>query len=89
MTDRTPETPAERPGPLADPRMAERARYALYGLCALLLLVDPFLHKYGYFAIETLWGFYGLYAFIACVACVLIAKGLRRIVLRPEDYYDR
>jgi hypothetical protein len=35
------------------------------------------------------FGFYGWFGFVACVALVLIAKQLRRIVMRPEDYYDR
>ena len=27
--------------------------------------------------------------FLACVALVLIAKQLRKVLMRPEDYYDR
>ena len=30
----------------------------------------------------------GLYGFVACVFLVLMAKLLRRILMRPEDYYD-
>ena len=36
-----------------------------------------------------LFGFYAFFGFIACVALVLIAKQLRRVLLRREDYYDR
>ena len=43
----------------------------------------------GRFAIEHVFGFYGLFGFVACVALVLIAKQLRRVLMRPEDYYDR
>ena len=34
-------------------------------------------------------GFYAVYGYVACVSLVLIAKGLRKILIRPEDYYDR
>lgn len=63
--------------------------YGFYAVCALLLLIDGAVPKHGPFAIEHLWGFYGIFGFVACVALVLIAKEvLRRIVMRPEDYYD-
>jgi hypothetical protein len=26
---------------------------------------------------------------VACVGLVIVAKGLRVILMRPEDYYDR
>jgi hypothetical protein len=57
------------------------------GLVLLLadLLVDR--HDGAHFAERI--GFYCLYGFIACVALVLAAKALRRVLMRPEDYYDR
>jgi hypothetical protein len=30
-----------------------------------------------------------LYGFFACVALVLAAKLLRKLIMRPEDYYER
>jgi hypothetical protein len=54
-----------------------------------LLAIDVFVPKHGPFAIEHVYGFYGIFGFIACVALVLIAKQLRRVLMRPEDYYDR
>ncbi len=56
-------------------------------LCIALTLLDLLLHKHG----DYWWNFFGfhsLYGFIACIALVLIAKGMRRIVMRKEDYYD-
>jgi hypothetical protein len=35
-----------------------------------------------------LFGFYGFYGFIGCVGLVLGAKALRKVLFRPEDYYD-
>ena len=33
-------------------------------------------------------GSFALYGFVSCVALVIMGKGLRRLVMRPEDYYD-
>lgn len=59
------------------------------GLCALLLAAEPFVHKHGEFGFEGWFGFHGLFGLVACVALVLAAKGLRRWLKRPEDYYER
>jgi nitric oxide reductase large subunit len=74
---------------LDDRRNVDKIVYALYAVCAVLLLIDPLVHKHGPFAIEHWWGFYGIYGFVGCVFLVLAAKVLRLIVMRPEDYYDR
>jgi len=34
-------------------------------------------------------GFYSLYGFVACVILVLLAKEMRKLVMRDEDYYER
>ncbi len=74
---------------LDDPRNVNRLVYGFYVVCALLLAIDVFVPKHGPFPIEHIYGFYGVFGFVACVALVLIAKQLRRVVMRPEDYYDR
>ena len=63
--------------------------HGFYIVCGLLLVIDVFVPKHGPFAIEHIYGFYGIFGFLACVALVLIAKQLRRVLMRPEDYYDR
>ena len=57
--------------------------------CALLLLVEPLVHKHPEFPIDSAFGFYGWYGFLCCVGLVLTAKGLRVLLKRPEDYYER
>lgn len=74
---------------LDDKRNVKKICYALYAFSAALLVIDPFIHKHGPFAIEHWWGFYGVYGFVGCVFLVLAAKELRRLVMRSEDYYDR
>jgi hypothetical protein len=82
--------PAEREYWLDSPANVDKLVRRFYVVCALLLLIDVAVPKHGPFAIEHLWGFYGIFGFVACVALVLIAKEvLRRMVMRPEDYYDR
>lgn len=70
-------------------RNVDRLVHVFYVLCALVLAIDVFVPKHGPFAIEHLFGFYGWYGFVACVALVLVAKLLRRVLIRPENYYDR
>lgn len=80
---------ADKPWWLDDPRNVDKIVYCLYALCAGLLIIDPFIHKHGPFAIEHWWGFYSIYGFIGCVFLVLAAKELRKLVMRREDFYDR
>jgi hypothetical protein len=81
--------PRERRYWLDDPRNVDRLVRGFYAVCALLLLLDVFVPKHGPFALEHVFGFYAFFGFIACVALVLIAKQLRRVLMRREDYYDR
>lgn len=55
----------------------------------VLMLADLLLHKHEDFTFAAWFGYYGFYGFVACVALVLTAKALRRVLMRPEDYYDR
>jgi hypothetical protein len=54
-----------------------------------LLALDLLLHKHEEFSFAAWFGFYGIYGFLACVALVLVAKQLRRVLMRAEDYYER
>jgi hypothetical protein len=74
---------------LDDPNNVDRLVRVFYAICAVLVAIDVFVPKHGPYAIEHWFGFYGWFGFIACVALVLIAKQLRRVLMRPEDYYDR
>ena len=61
----------------------------LWIVCIALVAVDLFVHRHEEFGFATLFGFHALYGFLACVALVLIAKQLRRVLMRDEDYYER
>ncbi|MBW3138636.1 hypothetical protein KUV56_03715 [Ferrimonas balearica] len=60
-----------------------------YGICVALLALDFVVHRHTEHPWETLLGFYPLYGFVGCVVLVLLAKMMRKVVMRPEDYYDR
>lgn len=72
-----------------DPRNVKRLLYLLYAACAGLFLADFLVHRHVDHPWERLFGFYGIYGFLACVVLVLIAKELRKVLMRSEDYYDR
>lgn len=58
-------------------------------VCLLLVGADVFYQKHPHFAIDGVFGFYGFYGFVSCVSLVLAAKLLRKLMMRPEDYYDK
>lgn len=59
-----------------------------YLLLAVLLVIELFITKHGHFPWEEAFGFYAVYGFMGCVSLIFIAKGLRWLVRRKEDYYD-
>ena len=56
-------------------------------LCFALFLIDFTYHKHGHFHIEEIPGFYGAYGFFMFTALILVAKALRLLIKRPENYY--
>jgi uncharacterized membrane protein len=60
----------------------------LYAIAAILFLVDFVFHRHVVHPWEGIWGFYPIYGFVGIVVLVLLAKQLRRVVMRGEDYYD-
>lgn len=83
-----PQRSADRRHLFDEPQNVRRVLRGLYALCGLSLLFEFFVHRHVDHPWEALWGFYGLYGFVACVLLVLIAKELRKVLMRREDYYD-
>ena len=73
---------------LDSPHNQARVRKIFYFALLILLIVDLFVPKHGHFPWEAAYGFYAAYGFIGCVGLIFIAKGLRWLVKRKEDYYD-
>ena len=83
-------SPPDAPRWLDRKQNVDRICYALYAVCGVLFMADLFYHREAHFAFET-WlptGFSGAYGLVSCVALVLAAKGIRRLLMRDEDYYD-
>jgi hypothetical protein len=70
-------------------RNVSKVYWAVWIVCGLLLAVEPLVHKHGEFAFEEWFGVHGLLGLGAGVLLVLVAKALRALVKRPEDYYER
>ncbi|MBT4357128.1 MAG: hypothetical protein HOD23_05200 [Proteobacteria bacterium] len=66
-----------------------RVLRALIALCVVSFAVDFVYHRHVVHPFEALWGFYAIYGFFACVILVLLAKKMRKWLMRSEDYYDR
>lgn len=76
-----------------DPKNVQILLWVFSAACAVLLLIDAFIHRHlsfehGELVYEGWFGFYPFYGFVACVVLVLVAKQMRKVVMKDEDYYD-
>ncbi len=83
MTDRP-----DAPRFFDKPENVKRVLRAFYVVCGALLLLDFVIRRHVSHAWEGIWGFYAIFGFAACVILVLIAKELRKVLMRDESYYD-
>lgn len=60
-----------------------------YAICILLVLADFIVHRHIYHDWENIPAFYAVYGFVGCVVLVLIAKAMRKVLMKEEDYYDK
>lgn len=70
------------------PENVKRLLRGFYAICVLLVVIDFVVHRHIGFAWEKIPAFYALYGFVACVLLVVLAKMMRHVVMRKEDYYD-
>lgn len=61
---------------------------SLYVCCFVLFAMDLVIDRHIYHPWESFTGFYAIYGCLACVVLVMIAREMRKIVMRDEDYYD-
>jgi hypothetical protein len=60
----------------------------LVAACTLSVLADFFYHKHADYSFQEWIAFDAVFGFVAYVGLVTTAKGLRRLLMRDEDYYD-
>jgi hypothetical protein len=71
------------------PANVRRVIRALVAVCVILFALDAVLHRHVEHPWEGFFGFYAIYGFVACVLLVLLAKEMRKLLIRDEDYYER
>ena len=70
------------------PENVRRLLRIFYAACALLVGLDFVIHRHVEHPWEVVPAFYAIYGFVACVLLVLIAKQMRKVLMREENYYD-
>ena len=60
----------------------------LIAACVVSVMADFLYDKHGEFHFQEFTGFDALYGFIAYVGLIHVAKGVRVLLMRSEDYYD-
>ena len=73
-------------GPLTPP--VARFIAIFFVISAILFVADFFVHREVHQPAEKVPGFYAIYGFVGCVVLVLVAKQMRKVVMRDETYYD-
>ena len=71
-----------------NPRNVSRLLSGFYIICAVLFVADFIIHRHTVHPWEDIPGFYAIYGFVACVLLVVVAKEMRKVLMRKEDYYD-
>ena len=70
------------------PENVKRLLNGFYVFCIILIIADFIIHRHTTMAWENIPAFYAIYGFVACVLLVVIAKMMRKVVMRKEGYYD-
>lgn len=70
------------------PENVRRLRTGFFFALVLVLLAEAFVDMHGEFHVEHFFGFYAVYGFISYVSLIFVAKFIRKLIMRREDYYD-
>ena len=81
-----------------NPANLKRLLYVFYGILVLLIVLDLILgghaegghaggEEHG-FPWENMPAFFAVYGFVSYVTLIFVAKGLRLLIKRDEDYYE-
>ncbi len=71
-----------------NPRNVDHVLKGFYAICIGLIIADFIVHRHIAMGWEEIPAFYAIYGFVACVVLVVIAKMMRKVVMRKENYYD-
>lgn len=73
---------------LDSPENRRRVRMYFYIALVVLFVLDFFVSRVGHLRWEKAPEFFAAYGFVSCIVLIFVAKLLRIIVKRPEDYYE-
>ncbi|HCH32014.1 MAG TPA: hypothetical protein DE045_03600 [Oceanospirillaceae bacterium] len=79
----------EKPDFFDKPENISKMLKVFYGVCILLVVADFMVHRHIYHSWENIPAFYAVYGFIGCVMLVIVAKAMRKVLMKEEDYYDQ
>lgn len=79
----------EAPGFFDRPSTRRAVWIILIVLCVGFALAGFVVDLHGYFPVESFAVFYAIFGFAVFSFIVLVGQHLRKILMRPEDYYDR
>lgn len=82
-------TPSDRRHWLFRHSTIQAAFWGLVALCVVLGLADFLYDRHGEFAFEEIPLAYAVYGFVSFVFIVFAGIGLRKLIMRDEDYYER
>ena len=59
-----------------------------YGFCVILVITNLLIHGHSQHDWEQLPAFYALFGLVVCIVLAMLAKLLRKLIMRNDDYYD-
>ena len=81
-------TMKKKPAIFDNPENVRRLHIGFFAALVLVLIAEAFVDMHGEFYVEHFYGFYAVFGFISYVTLIFVAKLLRKILMRKEDYYD-
>lgn len=87
MSGHTP-PPGEKLHIWDKPKNVKRFLTAFWVICVLLFVADFRVDRHKEHALEHIPAMYAIYGFVGIALLIVIAKQLRKVVMRSEDYYD-
>ena len=71
-----------------NPKNIRRLQVGFFAALVLVLIAEACVDMHGQFYVEHFYGFYAVYGFMSYVLLIFIAKLLRKVLMRKEEYYD-
>ncbi len=57
-------------------------------ICVFLFVAEFYVHRHAEMGVDEYIGFYGAYGLIGSIFLVFLSHQIRKLLKRPEDFYD-